>query len=200
MSTVNGNMNMGGVPKLQDLLDAVPADRMVSCLPTHDSLILHDGEKELGHIPLDGVLDVFLLDDSKIQKKYSIGLSLILGPLVLLFPKKTIREAFRLCIQWKDPKGEYQFTYIHITGRIRAEHMLNAIRRSLTPEARAELAQKVPKVKERTSFSEQEQRKHLAELSPFITCGHCTMEFMKTDLPLGGKCPVCGKPLNVDGS
>ena len=200
MNTANGNINREDVPNLQDLLDAVPPDRTVACLPTHESLILHDGEKELGRIPLDGVVDVSLLDDSSIQKRYTVGRSLLLGPLVLLFPKKTIRETYRLCIQWKDPKGEYQFTYIHITRRIRAEHMLNAIRRSLTPEARAEPAQKVPKVKERTSFSAQEQHKHLAETSPFITCGHCTMEFVKTDLPLGGKCPMCGKPLNVDGS
>ena len=73
---------------MQDLLDAVPADRMVACLSTHEAIILHDGEKEQHH--------------------------------------------------------------------------------------------------------------RAAETSPFITCGHCTMEFRKTDLPPGGKCPVCGRPLNVD--
>jgi hypothetical protein len=190
MNIVNGNINRGGLPNLQDLLDAVPADRTVACLPTHESLILH------GRIPLDGVVDVSLLDDSSVQKRYTIGRSLLLGPLVLLFPKKTIREAYRLCIQWKDPKGDYHFTYIRIARRIMADHMLNALKRSLTPEVRSEQAQKVPKAKERAVVSEKEQQLS-AETSPFITCGHCTMEFRKTDLPPGGKCPVCGRPLNV---
>ena len=148
MSTVNGNINMGGVPNLQDLLDAVSSDRMVACLPTHESLILHDGEKELGRIPLDGVLDVLLIDDSTVQKKYSIGLSLILGPLVLLFPKKTIREAYRLCIQWKDPKDNFHFTYIRMASRIMADHMLKTIKHTLTPEIHTELARKASKARE----------------------------------------------------
>ena len=195
MSTVTGNKG-----SLQDLLDAVPADRTVACLPTHESLILHDGEKELGRIPLDGVVDVSLLDDSSVQKHYTVTRSLILGPLVLLFPKRTIREAFRLCIQWKDPEDDYHFTYIRIARRIMADHMLNALKRSLTPEIRAELAQKVPETKERSAVSEKEQHQRPAETSPFITCGHCTMEFRKTDLPPGGKCPVCGRALNVDAN
>jgi hypothetical protein len=197
MNIVNGNINRGGVPDLQDLLDAVPADRTVSCLPTHEFLILHDGEKELGRIPLDGVVDVSLLDDSSVQKRYTIGRSLLLGPLVLLFPKKTIREAYRLCIQWKNPKGDYHFTYIRIARRIMADHMLNALKRSLTPEVRSEMAQKAPKAKERAAVSEKEQHRRPAEPSPLITCGHCTMEFRKTDLPPGGKCPVCGRALNI---
>jgi len=200
MNIVNRNINRGGVPNLQDLLDAVPADRTVACLPTHESLILHDGEKELGRIPLDGVVDVSLLDDSSVQKRYTVGRSLLLGPLVLLFPKKTIREAYRLCIQWKDPEGDYHFTYIRIARRIMADHMLSALKRSLTPEVRSELAQKVPKAKERAAVSEKEQHQRPAETSPFITCGHCTMEFRKTDLPSGGKCPVCGRALNVDAN
>jgi hypothetical protein len=200
MNIVNGNINRGGLPNLQDLLDAVPADRTVACLPTHESLILHDGEKELGRIPLDGVVDVSLLDDSSVQKRYTVGRSLLLGPLVLLFPKKTIREAYRLCIQWKDPKGDYHFTYIRIARRIMADHMLNALKRSLTPEVRSELAQKVPKAKERGAVLEKEQHRRPAETSPFITCGNCTMEFRKTDLPPGGKCPVCGRALNIDAS
>ena len=195
MNTANGNRE--GVPDLQDLLDAVPADRTVACLPTHESLILHDGEKELGSIPLDGVVDVSLLDDSSLQRRYPIGRSLLLGPLVLLFPKKTIREAYRLCIQWKDPEGDYHFTYIRIARRIMADHMLKAIKRSLTPEVSSELAQKVPKAKEWPAVSEKEQYQRPVETSPFITCGHCNMEFRKTDLPPGGKCPVCGRPLNV---
>ena len=181
---------------MQDLLDAVPADRIVACLPTHEALILHDGEKELGRIPLDGVVDVSLLDDSSVRRRPTIGRFLLLGPLAFLFPKTTIREAYRLCIQWKDPKGDYHFTYIRIARRIMADHMLNAVKRSLTPEVRTELAQKASKAKERTAAAEKDQRP--AGTSPFIKCGHCKMEFRKTDLPPGGKCPVCGKPFNVD--
>ena len=182
---------------MQDLLDAVPADRTVACLPTHEALILHDGEKELGCIPLDGVADVSLLDDSSVQRRYTVTRSLILGPLVLLFPKKTIREAYRLCIQWKDPKGDYHFTYIRIARRIMAEHMLDALKRSLTTEVRADLARKAPEAKERAAVIEKEQNQPSVETSPFITCGHCGMEFRKTDLPPGGKCPVCDRRLNI---
>lgn len=193
MSTVTGNRE--GVPDLQDLLDAVPADRTVACLPTHESFIIHDGEKELGRIPLDGVVDVSLIVDSSIQRIYPIGRSLLLGPLVLLFPKKTRRETYRLCIQWKDPKGDYHFTYIRIATRIMADHMFNAVKRSLTPEVHTELAQKASKAKKWIA-AEKEQRP--AETSPFIKCGHCNVEFRKTDLPPGGKCPVCGGRLYVD--
>ena len=184
---------MGGASDLQDMLDAVPSGRTVACLTTHESLILHDGEKELGSIPLDGVVDVELLADSSVQKNYPIGRSLLLGPLVLLFPKKTIRETYRLCIQWKDPDGEYHFTYIRIARRIMADHMLNTIKRALTPGVRAELAQKVPKATERTTAKKNDMA--TTDTSPFITCGHCGMEFRKTDLPPGGDCPVCGQSL-----
>ena len=180
---------------MQDLLDAVPADRMVACLSTHEALILYDGEKELGRIPLDGVVDVSLLDDSSVRRHLTIGRFLLLGPLAFLFPKTTIREAYRLCIQWKDPEGGYHFTYVRIATRIIAAHMLNAVKRSLTPEVRTELAQKALAAKERASGSEKEQHRRPAETSPFITCAHCTFEFRKTDLPPGGKCPVCGKSL-----
>lgn len=183
---------------MQDLLDAVPADRMVACLPTHEALILHDGEKELGCIPLDGVVDVSLLDDSSVRRRPTIGRFLLLGPLAFLFMKTTIREAYRLCIQWKDPEGDYHFTCVRITTRIMAARMLNAVKRSLTPEVCTELAQKAIEAKERAAVSDKEDHHHTAETSPFITCGHCTMEFRKTDLPPGGKCPVCGRPLNVD--
>lgn len=188
---------MGGALDLQALLDVVPADRTVACLPTHESLILHDGEKELGRIPLDGVIDVSILDDSSVQKRYTVTRSLILGPLVLLFPKKTIREAYRLCIQWKDPKGDYHFTHIRIARRIMAEHMLNTIKHSLTPEVRADLAMRASEIKNRAAVSEKEQHRPIKETSPFITCEHCGIEFRKTDLPPGGKCPVCGRRLNV---
>jgi hypothetical protein len=198
MSTVNKNINIGGVPNLQDLLDAVPADRMVSCLPRHESLILHDGEKELGRIPIDGVLDVLLIDDSKVQKRYSIGLSLVLGPLVLLFPKKTIREAYRLCIQWKDPMCNFHFTYIRMARRIMADHSLKTIKHALIPETRKELARRASKAGERTGVAEKYQSP--AEASPLITCRHCTMEFRKADLPHDGKCPVCGQSLNVNAN
>jgi hypothetical protein len=143
------------------------------------------------------VVDVSVIADSSVQRNYTVTRSLILGPLVLLFPKKTIRETYRLCIQWKDPKGDYHFTYIRIARRIMADHMLSALKRSLTPEVRTELAQKASKAKEWAAVSEKEQRQRPIETSPFITCGHCTMEFRKTDLPPGGKCPVCSRPLNV---
>ncbi|MCX5857084.1 MAG: hypothetical protein NTZ57_04125 [Deltaproteobacteria bacterium] len=198
MDSTNGDTHKGGVPNLQDLLDAVPADRTVACLPTQESLILYDGEKELSRIPLDSVVDVSLFDDSSVQRRYPVGRSLLLGPLVLLFPKRSIREAYRLCIQWKDSEGDYHFTYIRIARRIMADHMLNGLKRSLTPEVRSELAQKVPKTKERSAVSEEEQYQRPVETTPFITCRHCTMEFRKTDLPPGGKCPVCGQALNVD--
>lgn len=55
MKTFTGNMNRGGIPNLQNLLDAVPADQKVACLPTPEALILYAGEKELGRIPLAGV-------------------------------------------------------------------------------------------------------------------------------------------------
>ncbi|MEI7636470.1 MAG: hypothetical protein WCJ37_04140 [Syntrophus sp. (in: bacteria)] len=196
MNTVTENR--GGAPDLQDLLDAVPADRTVACLLTKESIILHDGEKELGSIPLDGVVDFSLLDDSSVQKRYTVTRSLILGPLVLLFPKKTIREAYRLCIQWKDTEGAYHFTYIHIARRITADHMLNSLKRMLSPEVRADMARKAPEAKERAAISEKEQHQSPIVTSPFITCGHCAMEFRKIDLPPGGKCPVCGQSLNVD--
>jgi len=198
MNTVSGDINRGGVPNLQDLLDAVPADRIVACLPTHEALILHDGEKELGRIPLDGVVDVSLLDDSSVRRRPTIGRFLLLGPLAFLFPKTTIREAYRLCIQWEDPEGGYHFTYVRIATRIMAAHMLNAVKCSLTPEVRTELAQKALDAKDRPAVSEKEQHQRPAETSPFITCGHCTLEFRKNDLPPGGKCPVCGRSLNID--
>jgi hypothetical protein len=198
MNTATGDINKGGIRNLQDLLDAVPADRIVACMPTHEALILHDGEKELGRIPLDGVVDVSLLDDSSVRKRPTIGRFLLLGPLAFLFPKTTIREAYRLCIQWKDPVGGYHFTYVRIATRIMATHMLNAVKRSLAPEVRTELAQKALETKERAAILQKDQHQRPAETSPFITCGHCTLEFRKTDLPPGGKCPVCGRSLNVD--
>ena len=195
MSNVTGNRE--GVPDFQALLDAVPADKTVACLPTHESLILHDGEKELGRVPLDGVVDVSLLVDSSIQRRYTIGRSLLIGPLVLLFPKKTIRETYRLCIQWKDQTDDYHFTYIRIARRTMADKMLNAVKRSLTPEVRMELTQKAHKAKDLIAVSEEEQRQRPAETSPFIKCGQCGIEFRKTDLPPGGKCPVCDQSLFV---
>ena len=193
MNTVTENR--GDASDLQDLLDAVPADRTVACLPTHEFLVLHDGQKELGRIPIDGIVDVSLLDDSSVQRRPTIYRFLFLGPFALLFPKKTIREAYRLCIQWKDPKGDYHFTYIRIARRILADHMLNTVKHSLIPEVRKELARKAPQGKERDAVLKKEQHRLPAETSPFITCGNCTVEFRKTDLPPGGKCPVCGRRL-----
>jgi len=185
------------VTTLQNLLDAVPDDRTVACLPNRESLILHDGDKELGRIPLDGVVDVSLLDDSSTRRRLRMGLFMFLGPLAFLFMKKTTHEAYRICIQWKDPKGEYYFTYIRIARWIMADHMLNTIKNALTPEVRAELARKAPEARKRAAISGKEQLQRTSETAPFITCGHCKMEFRKTDLPPGGKCPVCGRPLNV---
>ncbi len=183
---------------MQDLLDAVPAERIITCLPTHEAIILHDGEKELGRIPLDGVVDVSLFDDSSVRRRPTIGSFLLLGPLAFLFPKTTVREAYRLCIQWKDPEGGFHFTYIRIATRIMADHMLGAVKRSISPEVRTELAQKAIEARERAAVSVKEQHQRPAKTSPFITCGHCTLEFRKTDLPPGGKCPVCGRSLNVE--
>jgi hypothetical protein len=178
---------------LQDLLDAVPDDRTVVCLPTREFLVLHDGQKELGRIPLDGIIDVSLLDDSSVRRRPTLYRFLFLGPFAFLFPKKIVREAYRLCIQWKDPKGEFHFTYIHIPRRILADHTLNTVKHSLTPEARKELARKAPRGDHRAAVLKKEQHRPAAETSPFITCAHCTVEFRKTDLPPGGKCPVCGR-------
>jgi predicted Zn-ribbon and HTH transcriptional regulator len=182
-----------GVHDLQELLDAVPADRTVACLPTHESLILHDGNKEFGRIPLDGIADVSLLVDSSVHRNYTLIRSLILGPLVLLFPKKTVRETYRLCIQWKDRDGDYHFTYIRSARRIMADHMLNTIKHSLIPAVRAEL--QAHQRQDRAAVPENEQQQRLIEPSPFITCGSCGMEYRESDLPPGGKCPVCGRQL-----
>jgi hypothetical protein len=198
MKNVFGNKNPVGSPNLQDLLDAVPADQKVACLPTPEALVLYAGDKELGRIPLDGLADVSLIDDSSVQKHYTLSRILTIGPLVLLFPKKTFHEAYRLCIQWKDSEGGFNFTYIRIATRIMANHMLSAVQRVLTPEGRKKLAQTAPKTIEWESITEKEQRQLSAETSPFITCGNCTVEFRKTDLPPGGKCPVCGKRFNND--
>jgi hypothetical protein len=195
MSTATGEAHKGSADVLQALLDEVPSDRLVACVPTHESLILHDGEKELGRIPLDDITDVSLRDDTSVQRTYPMGRLLFLGPLALLFPKKTVHVAYRLNIQWKDPEGGYHFTYIRIPSQIMANHMLSTIDRSRNPEVRKDLAQRAVKARERAASSTQEQSRPSAEISPFITCPHCTMEFRKTDLPPGGKCPVCGNPL-----
>jgi hypothetical protein len=186
---------MEGILNLQDLLDAVPDDRRVACLPTHDAIILHDGEKELGRIPLDLIVDVSLLDDSSVQRHITIGRFLLLVPLAFLFPKTIIHEAYRLCIKMKAPDGGYSFTYIRIPTQIMADHMLNTVKHSLTPEARTKRAQKRIEAKERATFLEKEQHQGLAETSPFITCAHCTVELRKIDIQPGGKCPVCDRPL-----
>lgn len=183
---------------MQDLLDDVPDNQKVACLPTSEAFVLYAGDKELGRIPLDGLAAVSLIDDSSVQKHYTLSRILTIGPLVLLFPKKTFHEAYRICIEWKDPEGDYNFTYIRIPTRIMAEHMLKSVQRALTPEGRMKLAQKAPAAKERGVIPETEQKQSRADASLFITCGNCTVEFRKTDLPPGGKCPVCGKRFKVD--
>ncbi|HOI74251.1 MAG TPA: hypothetical protein PLO63_08900 [Syntrophales bacterium] len=184
----------GSSPDLQTLLDEVPSDRLVACVPTHESLILHDGERELGRIPLDGITEVSLADDSKVEKRYPLGRFLFLGPLALLFPRKTVRESYRLTIQWKDPDGGYHFTHIRLPSRILANHTLGTIERARIPDVREELAERAAKARERAAQTK-EQVPRPVETSPFVTCPHCTMEFRRTDLPPGGRCPVCGNPL-----
>src|SRR3989339_437596 len=159
MKTLFGSENRGGIPTLQDLLDDVPDNQKVACLPTSEAFVLYAGDKELGRIPLDGLAAVSLIDDSSVQKHY---------------------------------------TYIRIPTRIMAEHMLKSVQRALTPEGRMKLAQKAPAAKERGVIPETEQKQSRADASLFITCGNCTVEFRKTDLPPGGKCPVCGKRFKVD--
>jgi hypothetical protein len=198
MNTVNGNRE--DASGLQDLLDAVPDDRAVVCLPTYEFIILHDGQKELGRIPLDGVADVSLLDDSSVKRRPTMRRFLFLGPFALLFPKRTVREAYRLSIQWKDSKGDYHFTYIRIPRRILADNMLNTVKHSLTPEFRKGLAHRAPQAKQQIELLKKEQQRLPAETSPVITCGNCAMEFRKNDLPPGGRCPVCGRRLAVDES
>jgi hypothetical protein len=72
MKTLFGSKDGGGIPSLQDLLDAVPDNQKVACLPTSEALVLYAGEKELGRIPLDGLADVSLIDDSTVQKHYTL--------------------------------------------------------------------------------------------------------------------------------
>jgi len=76
-----------------------------------------------------------------------------------------------------------------------ADHMLNTVKHSLTPAVRTERAQKAIEAKEHSTFLKKEQQQGLTETSPFITCGHCTVEFRKIDIQRGGKCPVCDRPL-----
>lgn len=190
--------NIEKPPDLQTLLDAIPAGRLAACLPGHDAIILHDGEKELGSIPFDGVIDVSLLDDSSVKKNYTITRSILLGPLVFLFPKKTIQEAYRLRIQWKDNQGDYHENDIRIPTRTAAEYRLNTIKSWLTLSGRKQLAENALKAKKQAAVSgKSEQPSRPVETSPFITCKGCNVEFRKSDLPPGGKCPVCGKRFEI---
>jgi len=178
---------------LQDLLDAVPEDRTVVCVPTHECLILHDDEEEIGRIPLDGVIDVSLLDESSVHRRPTLSRFLFLGPLAFFFPKKTVHEAYRLCIQWKAPGGGYRLTRIRVPRRLLAEQMLRTVKRSLNPESRREMARKIARDRVRAALPPQGRPPAPAVASPFIACGNCTVEFRKTDLPPGGRCPVCGR-------
>jgi hypothetical protein len=194
----NATGKKGSAADLQALLDAVSTEKTVSCFPVRESLVLHDGEKELGRIPIDGVVDVSLLDDSTIQKRYTVTRTMIMGPLVLLFPKKVTLEAYRICILWKDPNGEFQSTYIHTARRSMADSTISSLRRIISPEGRAAIALKAAESNAQSAVAEKEPPRPAVETSPFITCAHCTMEFRKADLPPGGKCPVCGHRLNLD--
>lgn len=183
---------MPEISQLQELLDSLPADRIVACLPGGDAIVLHDGKRELGRIPLTGLLDVSLIDDSTVQKRYSAMKFFLLGPFAFFSPKKAVREAFRLHIEWKDDQGEYHENDIRIPTRGMAEHRLNTIKSLMIPEIREELAQKAAQARKKVAASGKTEQ-HIVEISPFITCAGCTVEFRKTDLPPGGKCPVCGK-------
>jgi predicted Zn-ribbon and HTH transcriptional regulator len=186
------------VSHLQKLLDAVPAGRLVACLHDQNAVILHDGEKELGRIPLDGLLEVSLLDDSTFQTSYSAIKFFLLGPLAFLFPKKKVREAFRLHIKWKDNSGDHHENDIRVPTRTMAEYRLNTIQSLMIPEIREQLVQKAAKSREMLASSgKPEDQQPIVEPSPFITCAGCTVEFRKSDLPPGGKCPVCGKRLKI---
>ena len=156
MNHAAGETHKGNPKDLQALLDDVPSDRLVACVPTHESLILHDGERELGRIPLDGVTEVSLLDDTSVQRTYPLGRFLFLGPLALLFPRKTVHEAYRLNIQWKDADGDYHFTYLRVPSRILANHMLGTIERARIPDVRKELAEKAARARERTAVTTKE--------------------------------------------
>jgi hypothetical protein len=193
----NSLANKNDVSRLQELLDAVQAGRMIACLHDHNAMILHDGEKELGRIPLDGLLEVSLLDDSTVQTSYSAIKFFLLGPLAFLFPKKKLREAFRLRIKWKDNSGDYHENDIRVPTRTMAEHRLNTIQSLMIPEIREQLAQKAAKARMLSSASGKQAKQPVIETSQFITCAGCTVEFRKSDLPPGGKCPVCGKRLKI---
>jgi predicted Zn-ribbon and HTH transcriptional regulator len=173
---------------IQLALDAVPATSMVACIPTHEYLIIYASEEELGRIPLDDIVDASVFDDTVIKKRPTFGMLMYLGPLAFLFMKKTVHEAYRVCIQWKDG-DDYHFTNVQVSVRTIADRMVNTIKHALTPEARLELSRKVQDVKKPVDTSQPES----AEL--FVTCRNCSMEFRKTDLPPGGKCPVCGRRL-----
>ncbi|HQP25951.1 MAG TPA: hypothetical protein PLP16_12335 [Smithellaceae bacterium] len=188
---------MAGVSHLQALLDDVPEGRMVACLHDQNAVILHDGEKELGRIPLDGLLNVSLIDDSTVRRSYGVVKFFLLGPFAFLFPKKNIREAFRLHIEWKDGRGDYHENDIRILTRTMAEHRLNTLKSLMIPEIREQLAQKAAKARELLAASGKPADQRIVETSPFITCAGCTVEFRKSDLPPGGKCPVCGKLLKI---
>jgi predicted Zn-ribbon and HTH transcriptional regulator len=199
MTTGSEEANQGSVRDLlQERLDAVPSDRVVACLPTHEALILHDGDRELGRIPLDGIVEVMLLNDTSVERSYPLGRLFFLGPLALLWPRKTIRESYRVSIQWKDPEGDFHFTYLRVPSRILADHMLNTIEISRNSEVRSQRAKKALQAREKAAILE--TVKPPAEVSPLVTCGNCTMEFRRDDLPPGGKCPVCGHPLETGGA
>lgn len=193
-----GEIQGGDAYTLQGLLDAVPAGRMVACLHDHDSVILHDGQKELGRIPLDGLQNVSLIDDSTVQKTYSAIKFFFIGPLAFLFPKKTVRESFRIHIEWKDHSGNHHENDIRVPTRTMAEHRLNTLQSLMIPEIREQLVQKAAKARELLASSgKPADQQPIVEPSPFITCAGCTVEFRKSDLPPGGKCPVCGKRLKI---
>lgn len=188
-----GIIPMEEAPNYHKLPYDIPTSGIVACIPTQEDLILYHDEKELGRIPLNRVTDVSLIVDSLVKKSYTILRLLILGPLVILFPKKTVQEAYRLSIHWVGPEGKSHFTYIPIQARMVADHIIKTIKGSITSEGPLQQVQKIKAKKIVTDHKKIELAP--VKASPFITCESCTMEFKKADLPSGGKCPVCGHVL-----
>lgn len=185
---------------LQKMLDATPAERMIAFLPGGDAIILHDGEKELGRIPFDQILDIELFDDSTAKRQTTWSRFFLLGPLAFFIPKKTIQESFRIRIRWKDHKGEYQENDISLPSKTMAEYRYNTLLSWKNPETRHQMAEKAKeaaRIREASELMMKQERARLEAAQPFVTCRGCFVEFRRSDLPPGGKCPVCGKRLKL---
>jgi len=181
---------------LQALLNDVLPERMIACLPGRNEIIFHDGDKEVGRIPFHSVLNIELIDDSTVKRQVTWIRFFLLGPLAFLIPKKIAHEAFRIRIQWKDEKGDIQKTEIPIPSKTIADYRFQNLQAWMNPDERrkmAEKAEEAARIRKAAEMIMKREQPAMKESSPFITCRGCTVEFRKTDLPSGGKCPVCGK-------